>query len=77
MACQQLEVFVDGQRVGVQEDAPLPEAFGDTFVVGDRPWHVPRQRQTLIDEIKLYCAPLDEASIAAQHAASRCSTSRR
>ena len=60
----QLEVFVDGQRVGVQEHAPLPEAFGDTFVVGDRPWHVPRQRQTLIDEIKLYCAPLDGASIA-------------
>lgn len=61
---KRLEVFVDGQRVGVLENPVLPAQLPDTFVVGDRPWHVPRQRQTLIDELKLYAAPLDDASIA-------------
>ena len=42
-----LEVFVDGQRVGVLENPVLPTQLAESFVVGDRPWHVPRQRQTL------------------------------
>ncbi len=61
---KRLEVYVDGKRVASQESPVIPERLADTFVVGDRPWHVTRQRQTLIDEVKLYAAPLDETGIA-------------
>lgn len=58
-----LEVYVDGQRVATADYPPIPERFAATFYVGDRPWHVPRKRQTLVDEVKIYAAPLDAASI--------------
>lgn len=61
---RQLEIYVDGQRAGFSDNPLLPEQFADTFVVGDRPWHVARQRQSLVDEVKLYSAPLDAESIA-------------
>ena len=61
---RRLEVFVDGKREGVNDNPLLPERFADSFVVGDRPWHVPRKKQTLVDEVKLYSAPLDAESIA-------------
>lgn len=61
---KRLEVYVDGKRAGVNESPVIPEQLAETFVVGDRPWHVPRNRQTLIDELKLYAAPLDEVCIA-------------
>ena len=59
-----LEVYVDGQRVGSNPDPLLPEQLADTFRVGDHPWHVARKKQTLVDEVKLYSAPLDAESIA-------------
>jgi len=62
---QGLEVYVDGQRAGFAPNPPMPERLADTFRLGDHPWHVPRQEQTLIDEVKLYAAPLDADSIAA------------
>lgn len=61
---QGLEVYVDGQRAGFAPNPPMPEQLADTFRLGDHPWHVPRQEQTLIDEVKLYSAPLDADSIA-------------
>ena len=61
---RRLEVYVDGQRVGVSDHALLARQIATTFRVGDRPWHVPRTRQTLLDEIRLYDAPLDAVSIA-------------
>ena len=57
------EVYVDGKLAGFSTPL-LPEKLADAFWLGDRPWHVARKRQTLIDEVKLYSAPLDEASIA-------------
>jgi len=59
-----LKVFVDGKEAGFAPNPPMPERFGDTFRVGDHPWHVARKQQTLIDEVKLYSAPLDAESIA-------------
>lgn len=61
---RRLEVYVDGQRAGVAAAALLPEKLGEVFHLGDRPWHVARQRQTLLDEVKIYAAPLDAESIA-------------
>lgn len=61
---RRLEIYIDGKQAGVAEAALLPEKLADSFVVGDRPWHVARQRQTLVDEVKLYAAPLDPESIA-------------
>lgn len=61
---QGLEVYVDGQRAGFAPNPPMPERLADTFRLGDHPWHVPRQEQTLIEEVKLYSAPLDAESIA-------------
>lgn len=62
---RRLEVYVDGQRAGVADAALVPEKLADTFRLGDHPWHVARRRQTLVDEVKLYSAPLDAESIAA------------
>jgi hypothetical protein len=59
-----LAVYVDGEQAGVVPDPPMPERLADTFRIGDHPWHVPRQQQTLVDEVKLYAAPLDAESIA-------------
>jgi len=59
-----LEVYIDGVRQGFSPDIAIPERFGETFRVGDHPWHVPRTAQTLIDEVKLYSAPLTPESIA-------------
>ena len=59
-----LEVYVDGERQGFVPNPPVPEKLAETFRLGDHPWHVPRQKQTLIDEVKLYAAPLDAESIA-------------
>ncbi len=61
---RRLEVYVDGQRAGVADAALVPEKLADTFRLGDHPWHVARKRQTLVDEVKLYSAPLDADSIA-------------
>jgi len=62
---RRLEVYVDGQRTGFTHAALVPERLAYTFRLGDHPWHVARQRQTLVDEVKLYSAPLDAESIAA------------
>ena len=59
-----LEVFVDGQRAGSCPEPLLPERLADRFRLGDHPWHVARNRQTLIDEVKLYSVPLSVESIA-------------
>jgi hypothetical protein len=59
-----LEVYVDGKKAGFCPDPPMPQQFAPTFRLGDHPWHVPRQKQTLIDEVKLYAAPLDADSVA-------------
>ena len=60
----ELAVYVDGQRMASAQKPPVPDRLATTFRVGDGPWHVKRHRQTLIDELKLYSAPLDAASIA-------------
>jgi hypothetical protein len=59
----ELAVYVDGKCVGRAEKPPVPDRLATTFRVGDCPWHVARKRQTLVDEIKIYSAPLDPASI--------------
>ncbi|HJN14202.1 MAG TPA: LamG domain-containing protein, partial [Armatimonadota bacterium] len=59
-----LEIYVDGEREAFVPNPPMPDALGETFRLGDHPWHVPREKQTLIDEVKLYSAPLDPESIA-------------
>ncbi len=59
-----LEVYIDGKREGFVDEPLVPEKLADKFRVGDHPWHVARKRQTLIDEVKLYSAPLDADAIA-------------
>jgi hypothetical protein len=59
-----LEVYVDGQPAGFCSEPRLPERFGDTFEVGDRPWHVARRQQTLVDEVRIYSMPLGPSDIA-------------
>lgn len=61
---KRLEVYIDGKPVGFSEGSMLPEKLSDRFWLGDRPWHIARKRQTLIDEVKLYSTPLDAESIA-------------
>lgn len=59
-----LAVYVDGERVGFAPNPPMPDDWPEVFRVGDHPWHVERQQQTLIDEVKLYAAPLSDEEIA-------------
>jgi len=59
-----LAVYVDGERAGFAPNPPMPDAWPETFRVGDHPWHIPREQQTLIDEVKLYSAPLTDDEIA-------------
>ncbi len=59
-----LEVYVDGKRAGSIPSPLLPKRLAETFRVGDHPWHVPREQHTLVDEVKLYAAPLDAECIA-------------
>lgn len=61
---RRLEVYIDGERQGQYPAPLLPEELPATFTLGDLPWHVARQRQTLVDEVKLYAAPLSPESIA-------------
>lgn len=59
-----LAVYADGEQAGFVPNPPMPERLADTFRIGDHPWHVPREQHTLIDEVKLYAAPLDADTIA-------------
>lgn len=61
-----VRVYVDGKpgtampTVGV-----LPRTLGDTFRIGDHPWHIERTTSSLIDEVRIYDRALSPAHLAA------------
>lgn len=59
-----LEVYIDGKLAGSSPNPNLPEVLASRFRLGDHPWHVARQRQSLLDEVKIYTAPLAPDCIA-------------
>ncbi len=59
-----IEVYIDGEREGFAPRPPMPDQWPETFRVGDHPWHVPRDEQTLIDDVRVYSVPLNEEQIA-------------
>jgi len=60
-----IAVYLDGKRAGFKPDPPLPEKSPPVFVIGDAPWHIPRDgEQTLIDEVRIYPVPLDDEAVA-------------
>lgn len=59
-----LATYVDGKKVATVPAPALPDGWPAEFRLGDHPWHVPRQQQTLLDEVRLYGATLDDEAIA-------------
>ena len=63
--------YVDGKPAGAMPvEAQLPAKLGDSFLIGDHPWHLPRTTSSLIDEVRVYDRALSPAHIAA-HAAGK------
>ncbi|MHB8995834.1 MAG: glycoside hydrolase domain-containing protein [Armatimonadota bacterium] len=61
--------YVDGKPSAPQAvAAELPKKLGETFLIGDHPWHLPRTTSSLVDEVRIYDRALSPAHIAA-HAA--------
>lgn len=58
--------YVDGKPAAkTPAAASLPTALGDTFRIGDHPWHLPRTSSSLVDQVRLYDHALSPAHIAA------------
>ncbi len=60
-----LTMYIDGERKSHSPDPPPVEDWPETFLVGDAPWHVERDEQSLIDDVKIFSVPLSDEQIAA------------
>lgn len=60
-------VYIDGRRLGSTTPG-LPVTLGESFVIGDHPWHIERSSSSLIDRVRIYDRCLSDAHIAAHYA---------
>ena len=61
--------YVDGQPAGkAPVGADLPQSLGETFLIGDHPWHIARTSSSLVDEVRIYDRALSPAHVAAHFA---------
>jgi hypothetical protein len=55
--------YLDGKPSEPVRNPPLPQGLTGRFLVGDRPWHLPRNARSLIDELYIYDRALDEKEV--------------
>lgn len=60
-------VFVDGKLIGTTAPG-LPRSLGETFCIGDHPWHIARASNSLVDRVRIYDQSLSEEHITAHFA---------
>ena len=58
-----LTLYFDGNPIGGRVYYPMPMQMGDVFHFGDRPWHVERDAQTVVDELTIYDRILNAAEV--------------
>ncbi|HIE52536.1 MAG TPA: LamG domain-containing protein [Armatimonadetes bacterium] len=56
-------LYLDGQPSARRPWPRRPAQVGDRFYLGDRPWHLPRNAQSLVDELYLYDRALTEREV--------------
>jgi len=59
-------VYIDGKLIGTTTPA-LPSSLGETFRIGDHPWHIERTSSSLVDRVRVYDRALAEGQIAAHY----------
>ncbi len=66
-------LYVDGKLSQRITNHKVPTGLTGRFMVGDRPWMVPRDARSLVDEVYIYDRPLDSKEVewAYQHALDR------
>ncbi|OGV80366.1 MAG: hypothetical protein A3K19_31380 [Lentisphaerae bacterium RIFOXYB12_FULL_65_16] len=61
--------YIDGKpAMKLPAAGALPRSLGETFRIGDHPWHIGRKTSSLVDDVRIYDRPLSPAHITA-HAA--------
>ena len=61
--------YIDGKPAAPLPSAgELPVSLGETFLIGDHPWHIERTTSSLIDDVRIYDRALSPEHIAAHFA---------
>ncbi|MCD6350767.1 MAG: LamG domain-containing protein, partial [Armatimonadetes bacterium] len=68
---RQARLYLDGKLVSTMDHPPVPAVESETFNLGDAPWHIKRQAQSLLDEVYVFSRPLTDDEIAALYQAGR------